>query len=85
MFLAFSGVFTFLVDAYPTYAASAMAANTFTRCMFAAAFPLFGNQSKSLSVFDRAKLTGNEVYRKLGYQWASTLLAFLALAMMPFP
>jgi MFS family permease len=44
-FLAFSGIFTFLVDAYPTYAASALAANAFSRCMFAAVFPLFGDQS----------------------------------------
>lgn len=42
----FSGVFTFLVDAYPLYAASALAANSFARSSFAAAFPLFGVQSK---------------------------------------
>ena len=35
----------------------------------AAAFPLFGNQ----------------MYNRLGYQWASSLLAFLTLAMLPFP
>jgi hypothetical protein len=46
MFLAFSGIFTFLVDAYPLYAASALAANTFARCVFAASFPLFGDQSE---------------------------------------
>lgn len=34
------------MDAYPSYAASALAANTFARCMFAAAFPLFGQQSE---------------------------------------
>jgi len=45
MLLVFSGVWTFLVDAYPQYSASALAANTFARCMFAGAFPLFGNQS----------------------------------------
>ncbi|CAM1501923.1 Fc.00g039070.m01.CDS01 [Cosmosporella sp. VM-42] len=67
--LVFSGIFTFLVDAYPQYAASALAANAFVRCAFAAAFPLFGNQ----------------MYNKLGYQWASSLLAFLTVAMMPFP
>ena len=44
--LVFSGVFTFLVDAYPLYAASALAANSFARSSFAAAFPLFGVQSK---------------------------------------
>lgn len=45
MLLVFSGIFTFLVDAYPLYAASALAANSFTRSSFAAAFPLFGVQS----------------------------------------
>ncbi|KAK8024868.1 major facilitator superfamily domain-containing protein [Apiospora arundinis] len=67
--LVFTGIFTFLVDAYPKYAASAMAANAFTRCAFAAAFPLFGLQ----------------MYERLGYQWGSSLIAFLTVAMMPFP
>ncbi|MCJ1395277.1 hypothetical protein MMC18_008161 [Xylographa bjoerkii] len=67
--LVFSGIFTFLVDAYPLYAASALAANSFARSSFAAAFPLFGIQ----------------MYEKLGYQWATSLLAFLTLAMAPFP
>ncbi|KAJ4988291.1 bicyclomycin resistance [Stagonosporopsis vannaccii] len=65
----YSGVFTFLVEAYPVYAASALAANSFARSYFAAAFPLFGVQ----------------MYNNLGYQWATSLLAFLALAMAPFP
>ncbi|BCS19662.1 MFS transporter [Aspergillus puulaauensis] len=69
MLLVYSGVFTFFVDAYTQYAASALAGNGFVRCSFAAAFPLFGNQ----------------MYEKLGYQWASSLLAFLTVAMMPFP
>ncbi|KAL8393158.1 hypothetical protein RB595_003090 [Gaeumannomyces hyphopodioides] len=67
--LAFKGIFTYLVDAYPTYSASAIAANVFVRCAFAAAFPLFGIQ----------------MYNALGYQWATSLLAFLTVAMMPFP
>ncbi|KAF2849553.1 MFS general substrate transporter [Plenodomus tracheiphilus IPT5] len=87
----YSGVFTFLVEAvrttiyrhrtsvlgttadlaeqYPVYAASALAANSFARSYFAAAFPLFGVQ----------------MYNNLGYPWATTLLAGLALAMAPFP
>jgi hypothetical protein len=45
-----------------------------TRCMtdtdnYKAAFPLFGIQ----------------LYHKLGDQWATSLLAFLTVAMMPFP
>ncbi|KNG89065.1 MFS transporter [Aspergillus nomiae NRRL 13137] len=67
--LVFSGIFTFLVEAYPRYAASALAANSFTRSTFAGAFPLFGTQ----------------MYNKLGLHWASCLLAFLTLAMVPFP
>lgn len=43
--LTFSGIWTFLVDAYPAYAASALAANNFLRSAFAAGFPLFANQS----------------------------------------
>ena len=48
MLLVFSGVFTFLVDAYAPagFAASALAANSFARSSFAAAFPLFGVQSE---------------------------------------
>ncbi|EME89508.1 uncharacterized protein MYCFIDRAFT_185788 [Pseudocercospora fijiensis CIRAD86] len=65
----FSGIFTFLVEAYPLYAASALAANSFARSSFAAGWPLFGVQ----------------MFEGLGYQWATTLLGFLALAMTPFP
>ncbi|OGE54339.1 hypothetical protein PENARI_c006G02618 [Penicillium arizonense] len=67
--LLFTSIFGFLVDAYPTYAASAMAANGFIRCIFAAVFPLFGEH----------------MFEGLGYQWASSLLAFLTVGMIPFP
>lgn len=67
--LTFSGVFTFLVEAYPMYAASALSANSFARSSFAGAFPLFGVQ----------------MYRKLNSHWATTLLACLCVVMAPFP
>ncbi|PKX88949.1 MFS transporter [Aspergillus novofumigatus IBT 16806] len=67
--LVYSGAFKFLVDAYSTYAASALAANSFARSTFAGAFPLFGIQ----------------MYDRLGYHWATSLLAFLTLIMAPFP
>ncbi|KAJ5567152.1 hypothetical protein N7535_006458 [Penicillium sp. DV-2018c] len=67
--LCFSGIFTFLVDAYPTYAASALAANSFSRSSFGGIFPLFGIQ----------------MYNNLGFHWATSLLAFLTLVMTPFP
>ncbi|PYH40716.1 MFS transporter [Aspergillus saccharolyticus JOP 1030-1] len=69
MILVYAGVFTFLVDAYSVYAASALGANSFTRSTFAAAFPLFGYP----------------MYRTLGNPWATSLLAFLSLVMAPFP
>ncbi|KAJ9607902.1 hypothetical protein H2200_007981 [Cladophialophora chaetospira] len=69
LFLAFTGILTFLVDAYINYAASAVAGNVLVRLVFAAAFPLFGTQ----------------MYENLGYQWASSLLGFLALACVPMP
>ncbi|KAH7204875.1 major facilitator superfamily domain-containing protein [Fusarium redolens] len=67
--LILTGIFTFLVEAYPVYAASTLAANSFVRNLFAAGLPLFGNQ----------------MYTKMGYQWASSLIAFLTLALMPLP
>ncbi|KAL6229261.1 major facilitator superfamily domain-containing protein [Aspergillus navahoensis] len=67
--LVFNGVFTFLVDAYPRYAASTLAGNSLVRCTFAATFPLFGVK----------------MYEALGYQWATNLLAFLTVTLMPFP
>ncbi|KAF2223684.1 major facilitator superfamily domain-containing protein [Elsinoe ampelina] len=65
----YGGIFTNHVETYPLYAASALAANSFSRSSFAAAFPLFGVQ----------------MYNRLGYQWASFILAGMALVLMPFP
>lgn len=67
--ICYAGVFTFFVESYPLYAASALAANSFARSSFAAGFPLFGVQ----------------MYRTLGFQWATSVLAFLCLATAPFP
>lgn len=67
--MVFKGIFTFLVEAYAQYAASALAANGFARAFLAAAFPLI-----QIPMYD-----------KLGYQWGTSVLAFLTVAMMPFP
>ncbi|KAK7416886.1 hypothetical protein QQX98_004944 [Neonectria punicea] len=67
--LIFTAVFSYLIDAYTIYAASALAANTVLRSLFGAAFPLFTRQ----------------MYDKLGTQWASSLPGFLALACVPLP
>jgi len=47
--LVFSSVFNYLVDAYREWSASAMAANTFLRCVMAGGFPLFSVQVFSTS------------------------------------
>ncbi|KAK6337220.1 hypothetical protein TWF718_010002 [Orbilia javanica] len=67
--LVYSAVFAFLVDCYPLYAASAMAANSFSRSCFAAGFPLFSTQ----------------MYQTLGAQYATLILTLLTVLMAPFP
>ena len=61
--------FNYIIDVYLWAAASALAGTTVIRSAFGAAFPLFANQ----------------MYSKLGTQWASSLLGFLALLMAPIP
>lgn len=59
----------YLVDVYLMFANSAIAANTVMRSAVGGSFPLFAVQ----------------MYHKLGVNWASSLLAFLAIAMVPIP
>lgn len=60
---------TYLVDAFTTYAASALAANTVLRSLVGALLPL----------------AGQKMYATLGYGWGNSLLGFIALAMCPLP
>lgn len=64
---SFMPIGTYLVDAYTTYAASAMAANTVFRSVGGAFLPL----------------AGRRLYGALGLGWGNSLLAFIALAMFP--
>ena len=59
----------YLVDTYQHQAASALAAKTFLRSIWGACVVLFTIQ----------------MYHRLGYQWASSLLAFIALACCGIP
>jgi multidrug resistance protein len=59
----------YLVDSYQHQAASALAAKTCIRSFWGAAVVLFTSQ----------------MYDTLGYQWASSLLAFIALACCAIP
>lgn len=69
MVLVFLPCVNYLIDGYTIYAASVLAANSVLRSLFGAAFPLFTDQ----------------MYKKLGIHWASSLPAFLALACTPMP
>lgn len=63
------GTSVYLVDAYSQYAASAMAASTVLRSLLGALLPL----------------AGRSMYDKLGYGWGTSLLAFIAVGMVPVP
>ena len=60
---------TYLVDAFTLHAASAVAANTVIRSIFGAVLPL----------------AGLRMYHVLGLGWGNSLLAFVALALVPVP
>ncbi|RYP07237.1 hypothetical protein DL765_009227 [Monosporascus sp. GIB2] len=66
----FLGGMTFLLDTYGAmYGASAVAANGILRYSFGAGFPMFTIQ----------------MYEKLGIGWATSLLAFIGIGMLPIP
>lgn len=62
-------VTTYITDCYPTYANSAVSVIAFGENMFAAFLPL----------------ATRDMYTRLGFAWASTLLGFLAIAVSTGP
>ncbi|KAK5167151.1 uncharacterized protein LTR77_007881 [Saxophila tyrrhenica] len=67
--MVFMSGIIYLVDVYLFDANSALAANAFVRAAMAAGFPLFATP----------------MYSKLGVQWATSLIGFLCLALLPAP
>jgi hypothetical protein len=65
----FAPLQTYMIDSFPRYAASAIAAMTALRCLFGALLPL----------------AGPEMYKSLGLGWGNSLLGFLAIAFIPVP
>ncbi|GME54210.1 Sugar transporter conserved site [Neofusicoccum parvum] len=61
--------FTYTEDSYKVYSASALAGIGLIRNLFGAGFPLFAHS----------------MFTTLGYQWAGTILAGLALVLVPIP
>lgn len=62
-------IVTYLVDAYPMYAASAIAANTVLRSLAGMLLPM----------------AGPSMYDALGLGWGNSLLGFICIAMIPVP
>ncbi|KAG0164474.1 hypothetical protein DFQ28_010270 [Apophysomyces sp. BC1034] len=69
MVLIYYSANNYIIDCFPRYVTSALAAKTVVRSGGGGAFPLF-------IVY---------MYHRLGNQWASTLLAFISLAIVPIP
>ena len=67
--LIYMSSIVYLIDVYLFNANSALAINTFVRSLVAAAFPLMSLR----------------MYNSLGVEWATSLLGFLCVAMIPFP
>lgn len=65
----FMPINTYIVDAFQTYAASALAATTVLRSIFGACLPL----------------AGPKMYDALGLGWGNSLLGFVALLFLPMP
>ncbi|KZT35958.1 MFS general substrate transporter [Sistotremastrum suecicum HHB10207 ss-3] len=69
VFINFQSVQLYVAEAFIPFSASALAAITLLRCIAGAAFPLFGQA----------------MFIKLGYGWASTVLAMLFIPAVPVP
>lgn len=69
IFFIMFSLFTYLADTYKGMTASAIAANTMVRSAFGVGFPLFSTQ----------------MYHKLGPPIATTVLACIAVVMLPIP
>lgn len=63
------GILSYVIDSYQAYSASALAGVILVRNVVGGGFPLFAAQ----------------MYKRLGYEWASSLLAFLGILLIPIP
>lgn len=68
-FTIFQSALNYLIDTFQRYSASAVAATTFLRSLFAAVFPLF--------IYP--------MYHEMGVGWATSVFGFCAVTMIPIP
>jgi hypothetical protein len=65
----FMPIQTYVIDSFPAFAASGIAALTVSRSLFGAFLPL----------------AGPSMYASLGLGWGNSILGFIALALIPVP
>ncbi|KAJ7065360.1 MFS polyamine transporter [Mycena amicta] len=68
-FIVYLAVFSYLADCYGPFASSALAGQSLCRNLMGTAFPLFTKQ----------------MFARMGYNWANTMFALIAAAMVPIP
>lgn len=69
IYIVILSILNYVVDSYQTYSASALAGVILVRNVVGAGFPLFATQ----------------MYEKLDYEWASSLLGFISILLVPIP
>jgi hypothetical protein len=69
LYIVILSILNYVVDSYQTYSASALAGVILVRNLVGAGFPLFATQ----------------MYERLDYEWASSLLGFIAILLVPIP
>jgi multidrug resistance protein len=69
LYIVILSILNYLVDSYQTYSASALAGVILVRNVVGAGFPLFATQ----------------MFERLGDEWASSLLGFIAILLVPIP
>ncbi|KAK7204365.1 MSF drug transporter [Myxozyma melibiosi] len=65
----FQGCLNYLIDAFPRYSASVVAATTFSRSLTAAGFPILGHV----------------MFSGLGVNWGATIVGCVAVLLVPIP
>lgn len=92
--MIFQASLNYIIDTFQLYAASAVAAVTAVRSIFAGVFPLFAAPSTLVLLCTRIHRSHqlelivschDVVFHNLGIDWASTLIALVAVVMIPIP
>lgn len=86
IYIIILGILNYVVDSYQTYSASALAGVIFIRNIVGGGFPMLVEQSDSsfrLGCADAYGRFATYMYERLGLEWASSLLAFLSILLIP--